>query len=82
MGSLVSACGALALVAFSLAGISQRCCWGGMEGLGGLQALPGRRFGASLMVLMNEQMKGEGRDLDEFQQVGSPALYTSGHSQG
>lgn len=41
----------------------------------------GRWFRASLMVSMNKQMKGEGRDLDGYQQVG-PALFTSGHSQG
>lgn len=34
------------------------------------------------MVLMNEQMKGEGRDLGEFQQVGTPVPHTSGDSQG
>jgi len=84
VGSLVSARGALALLAVSLPGISQCRCWSSMEGLGleDLQALPGRRFRASLVFLMNEQMKGEGGDLGEFQQVGCPALYTSGHSQG
>lgn len=56
------------LVLGSRALVRTRCCRG-LPGDGRLQALPGRRFRASFLILMNEQIKSESRDLDGDQQV-------------